>query len=77
MRCSCSLCGRCKAEPAAVARAVERLNADLPHYQRVRAFHVHDEPLTPEDGLLTANGKLKRHAIHARFEAEIEGMYRS
>jgi long-subunit acyl-CoA synthetase (AMP-forming) len=31
--------------------------------------------LSPENGLLTANGKLKRDAILARFAAEIERIY--
>jgi len=38
-------------------------------------FHVEQRPFTIEDGLLTANGKLKRDAIAARFAFEIEKMY--
>lgn len=62
------------AEPAARA-VVDTVNRDLPQYQQVRAFHLLREPLTIENGLLTANGKLKRDAIAARFAAEIEAMY--
>ncbi len=54
---------------------IERLNATLPHYRKIRMFHVEPQPLTIENGLLTANGKLKRDAIAARFAAEIERMY--
>ncbi len=54
---------------------IERLNATLPHYRKIRMFHVEPQPLTVENGLLTANGKLKRDAIAARFAAEIERMY--
>jgi long-subunit acyl-CoA synthetase (AMP-forming) len=36
---------------------------------------VEPKPFTIEDGLLTANGKLKRDAIAARFTVEIEAMY--
>jgi long-chain acyl-CoA synthetase len=50
------------------------LNADLPHYQRIRAF-VLVPTLTPEEGLLTANRKLKRPAIEARFAPRIEALY--
>lgn len=52
------------------------LNAELPHYKRLRAFLVHEQPFTIENGLLTANGKLKRDAILARFQAQIEELYR-
>jgi long-subunit acyl-CoA synthetase (AMP-forming) len=33
------------------------------------------EPFTPENGLLTANGKLRRDAINEKFREEIEQMY--
>lgn len=56
-------------------RALETVNRDLPHYKQVRAFHLLREPLSIESGLLTANGKLKRDAIAARFAAEIEDLY--
>jgi len=54
---------------------IERLNATLPHYKKIRMVHAEPQPLTIEGGLLTANGKLKRDAIAARFAAEIELMY--
>jgi long-chain acyl-CoA synthetase len=54
---------------------MDRLNATLPHYRKIRMFHVEPQPLTIENGLLTANGKLKRDAIAARFAVEIERMY--
>jgi long-chain acyl-CoA synthetase len=59
-----------------IGAAVHNLNVDLPHYQRIRGFHVHGEPFRIEDGLLTANGKLKRNAILKHFAKEIEGLYR-
>lgn len=54
---------------------IERLNATLPHYRKIRMFHAVRESFTIENGLLTANGKLKRDAIAARYGAEIEQMY--
>ena len=54
---------------------LERLNATLPHYRKIRMFYQEKVPFTIEDGLLTANGKLKRDAIAARFAIEIERMY--
>jgi long-chain acyl-CoA synthetase len=58
-----------------VQSALEKTNAQLPHYKRVHAFHLGREPFTIENGLLTANGKLRRDAIAARYQQEIEAMY--
>jgi long-chain acyl-CoA synthetase len=58
-----------------VEKVLETVNAQLPHYKRIHAFHVDKEPLTIESGLLTANGKLRRDAITARFEREIDALY--
>ena len=60
-----------------VQSAVDAVNADLPHYKRILAFHISKAPLTIESGLLTANGKLKRDAINKHFADEIEELYRS
>jgi long-chain acyl-CoA synthetase len=58
-----------------VEKALETVNAQLPHYKRIRAFHIDKEPMTIEGGLLTANGKLRRDAIAAHFEREISALY--
>ncbi|HZC66382.1 MAG TPA: AMP-binding protein [Candidatus Dormibacteraeota bacterium] len=52
-------------------------NAELPHYRRIRNFVIVAEVFTPENGLLTANGKLRRDAINAHFQKEITQMYES
>ncbi|HEY6403185.1 MAG TPA: AMP-binding protein [Blastocatellia bacterium] len=58
-----------------VEKALEAVNSQLPHYKRIHAFHIDKEPLTIESGLLTANGKLRRDAIAAHFEREINALY--
>jgi long-chain acyl-CoA synthetase len=58
-----------------VQAAIDRVNVDLPHYRQVRNFVILKDAFTPESGLLTANGKLRRDAINARFREEIEQMY--
>jgi long-chain acyl-CoA synthetase len=58
-----------------VQAALDCVNAELPHYKQVRGFRISSEPFTIENGLLTANGKLKRDLIAQRFKAEIEEMY--
>jgi long-chain acyl-CoA synthetase len=62
-------------ERAEVQSALDALNPELPHYRQIRNFTVLTENLTPENGLLTVMGKLRRDAINARFAAEISAMY--
>ncbi|HET6334090.1 MAG TPA: AMP-binding protein [Polyangiales bacterium] len=63
-------------DPNLLDRALDRINAGLPHYQRVRKLYRAPEPFTPENGLLTANQKLRRAMIEARYRDAIEEMYR-
>jgi long-chain acyl-CoA synthetase len=58
-----------------VQAALDAVNLGLPHYKQVRAFHIYSEPFSIENGLLTANGKLKRDLIAGRLKEEIEEMY--
>lgn len=62
-------------ERATVQATLDAVNADLPHYRQIRNFALLNEALTAENGLLTANGKLRRDAISARFAPEIAAMY--
>lgn len=55
--------------------AIDAVNPGLPHYKQIRAFHIHSQAFSIENGLLTANGKLKRDLIAARLKNEIEEMY--
>jgi long-chain acyl-CoA synthetase len=59
-----------------VQAALDAVNPQLPHYKQVRAFHVHAEPFSIDNGLLTANGKLKRDLISQRLQSQIEELYR-
>ena len=59
-----------------VQAALDAVNPLLPHYKQVRAFVVRSQPFSIENGLLTANGKLKRELIAAGMKNEIEDMYR-
>jgi long-chain acyl-CoA synthetase len=59
-----------------VQSALDAVNPELPHYKQVRAFVLHAEAFSIENGCLTVNGKLKRDVIAARMRIEIEEMYR-
>lgn len=60
-----------------VQSALDAVNPQLPHYKQVRAFCVRSEAFSIDNGLLTANGKLKRDLISARMKNEIDDMYRT
>ena len=62
-------------EAAAVQTALDAVNAELPHYRQIRNFKIIEGAFTPENGMLTAMGKLRRDNINARYAAEINAMY--
>jgi long-chain acyl-CoA synthetase len=59
-----------------VQEALEAVNPQLPHYKQVRAYRLRVEAFSIENGMLTANGKLKRDLIAARMKNEIDETYR-
>jgi long-chain acyl-CoA synthetase len=61
--------------PAEVQAALDSVNPELPHYRQIRNFTILPQALTPESGLLTAMGKVRRDAINSRFQTEIAAMY--
>ncbi len=63
-------------EDGELERVRDTVNAQLPHYMRVRMLYRAPEPFSAENGLLTANQKLKRAAIEDRYRDAIEQMYR-
>ena len=65
--------GKVGAEDVQVA--LDRVNATLPHYRRVRRFHVSSAPFTIESGLLTANQKLRRKAIEKHYADAVRELY--
>ena len=57
--------------------ALDAINPQLPHYKQVRAFHIAQDAFSIDNGMLTANGKLKRDLIASRMKNEIDDMYRT
>lgn len=64
-----------KPDQADVDAALDKVNADLPFYKRLRRSILADEVFTPENGLLTANQKLRRGVIDKHFKAQIDSSY--
>jgi long-chain acyl-CoA synthetase len=62
-------------EPAAVQAALDAVNPELPHYRQIRNFTILSQTFTPESGLLTVIGKLRRDPINKQFASEISAMY--
>jgi long-chain acyl-CoA synthetase len=62
--------------PEQAQAGIDAVNLQFPHYKQVRAFHVRPEAFTIENGLLTANGKLKRDAIARQLRDQIDEVYR-
>ena len=58
-----------------IDRAVARANTRLPGYAQVRRWAAFPEPPTATNGLLTANGRLRRNEIVARHRELIESLY--
>lgn len=63
------------AEAALVERAIASANAELPDYARVRGWARVPEPFSFANGLLTANGRLRRAAIVERYHRLLDALY--
>ncbi len=61
--------------PDRVNAALQNLNNRLPHYKQVRKFHISPEPFTVENGLLTANRKVRRVAVEQFYRQQIDTLY--
>ncbi|WP_110187847.1 AMP-binding protein [Pokkaliibacter plantistimulans] len=51
------------------------VNQRLPDYARIHAWLALEQPLSSDNGLLTANGRPRRQLIGAHFAAEIDALY--
>ena len=48
---------------------------DFPGYARIRRLHVETEPWSEREGLLTATLKLRRDALHVKYDRVISAFY--
>ncbi|MFO0749217.1 MAG: AMP-binding protein [Myxococcota bacterium] len=60
---------------AALEKELAALNETLPHYRRIKKLARTPERWTPENGLLTANTKLRRKVIESHFAELVKGLY--
>jgi long-chain acyl-CoA synthetase len=57
-------------------RRVSSRLADVAGYEQVKKFHVLPRPFTVAAGELTVSLKMRRGVIFARYQAELESLYR-
>jgi len=60
----------------AVNQAIAEANHVLPDYARVKYWLPAQVPFLPQNGQLTANGRLKREAIWQLYQTSIEQLYK-
>lgn len=58
----------------AIAAAVTRANARLPDYAQVHAYLIAEQAFSVDSGELTANGRLRRNAIQARYRPALQAL---
>ncbi|MGW6055748.1 AMP-dependent synthetase/ligase [Streptomyces sp. NPDC055189] len=60
---------------AEVQKAVDYANEAVSRAESIRKFSLVEGEFTEDNGLLTPSLKIKRHAVAAAYEAEIEALY--
>ncbi len=61
----------------AIHQAIHEANEVLPDYARIRHWIPAQAPFLPQNGQMTANGRLKHKAIQAHYQNAIEQLYQS
>jgi long-subunit acyl-CoA synthetase (AMP-forming) len=58
-----------------IMQDIQRTNEQLPDYARVRKIIIASEAFTPNNQLLTDNGRLRRQAIFEHYASAIAALY--
>ena len=58
-----------------IRRHIDRLQADLPHFQQVKRFTLLSRDFSTDEGEVTPTLKIKRQVVSTRFAKLLEGMY--
>jgi long-chain acyl-CoA synthetase len=67
--------GRAEATTRLVQERVTLVNAQLASFETIKRFTLIDTPLTVESGLLTSTLKVRRKAVYAAFQRQLEALY--
>ena len=60
---------------AAVQAKIDDVNSGLASFETVKYFRLLPEPMTVENGILTASLKVKRRVVEDRYANLIDEMY--
>lgn len=58
-----------------IQKEVDKVNAGLSDWERVKKFKLLEHPFTIEDGEITPTLKLRRNVINEKYAAEIDSIY--
>jgi len=64
---------------AVIRTEISKATANRPHFERIAAFTLLKEPLSPDNGTLTRTFKPRRAVIYSKFSnemAEVQGKLR-
>ncbi|WP_336985298.1 AMP-dependent synthetase/ligase [Altererythrobacter aquiaggeris] len=62
---------------SAVRKGVDRVSQSVSVTEKVRQFEFADEPFSVENEEMTPSLKIRRHKIRERYQARLDGLYRS
>lgn len=62
---------------ARIQREVDKYNAQLDHIAMIKTFRIVADEWTPDTGMLSPTLKLKRKKVAAKYESEINSIYKS
>ena len=54
---------------------IEKMNADLSQPEKIKRYHIIDEPFTIENNLMTPTMKVRRHEVEKKYYEVINGMF--
>jgi long-chain acyl-CoA synthetase len=60
---------------AALSDAVDRINRDLPAFERIRRFTVASSVFTVENKMMTPSLKIRRHVIFENYRKSLDDLY--
>ena len=54
---------------------IEKMNTDLSQPEKIKRYHIIDEPFTIENNLMTPTMKVRRHEVEKKYSEVINGMF--
>ena len=58
-----------------IDESVAKINKNLAQYEKIKNYHIVDQPFSEEGGEITPTQKLKRRVIETKYKEQIDEMY--